>query len=476
MGDRLGLYVAMGDSRPVTAGAARGADRLPGALPGRVAGRPGGERLRGVRPGERRTFWLTEEQAFALTSPDNPLFAPGGLQLAASTIADVDLIAEAFRTGARRRLGRARPQPVRRHRPVLPAELHRQPGRRLAAGAGRCRRRARDRRPGCRRRLRLRLVDDPDGEGLPERDVRRERRARTVDRGGPQGSGRGRSGGPLHVRGRHARAATPGSGYDLVTFFDCLHDMGDPVGVAAYVRSTLADNGTWLLVEPNAADTPGGQPQPRGPHLLLGLDDDLRAQLAQPGGRARARRPGRRGAGPGRSPRRPGSPGSGGPRRRRSTPSTKSGPDLDGGRPHRSQARPSAATAVRASTTHPPPPPHPHPHPHPHRSHHDHTSRDLRCSGRRPGGHLRRLQHRPRTHPPRLRRPARDGDQGPRGVHRVLRHRPHRHRRPEQVLGLNHDRREQHHHRPAAARRPPPLGGLLRQRAAPGDHLRLDLG
>ena len=39
-----------------------------------------------------------------------------------------------------------------------------------------------------------------------------------------------------------------------MTFFDCLHDMGDPVGVAAHVRSTLADNGTWLLVEPNAAD------------------------------------------------------------------------------------------------------------------------------------------------------------------------------------------------------------------------------
>ena len=42
----------------------------------------------------------------------------------------------------------------------------------------------------------------------------------------------------------------PGSGYDLVAFFDCLHDMGDPDGAAAHVRSTLADDGTWLLVEP----------------------------------------------------------------------------------------------------------------------------------------------------------------------------------------------------------------------------------
>jgi SAM-dependent methyltransferase len=42
----------------------------------------------------------------------------------------------------------------------------------------------------------------------------------------------------------------PGTGYDLVCFFDCLHDMGDPDGAAKHVRSTLADDGTWLLVEP----------------------------------------------------------------------------------------------------------------------------------------------------------------------------------------------------------------------------------
>ena len=45
-----------------------------------------------------------------------------------------------------------------------------------------------------------------------------------------------------------------GSGYDLVTTFDALHDMGDPVGAARRVRGALADDGTWLLVEPNASD------------------------------------------------------------------------------------------------------------------------------------------------------------------------------------------------------------------------------
>jgi 2-polyprenyl-3-methyl-5-hydroxy-6-metoxy-1,4-benzoquinol methylase len=42
--------------------------------------------------------------------------------------------------------------------------------------------------------------------------------------------------------------------YDLVCIFDALHDMGDPVGVARHIRERLAPDGTWLLVEPRAAD------------------------------------------------------------------------------------------------------------------------------------------------------------------------------------------------------------------------------
>ncbi len=45
-----------------------------------------------------------------------------------------------------------------------------------------------------------------------------------------------------------------GTGYDLVTMFDCLHDMGDPVAAAQRVREALAPDGTWLLVEPAAGD------------------------------------------------------------------------------------------------------------------------------------------------------------------------------------------------------------------------------
>jgi len=46
----------------------------------------------------------------------------------------------------------------------------------------------------------------------------------------------------------------PSKSFDLVCFFDCLHDMGDPVGAAQHVAKTLAHDGTWMIVEPFAHD------------------------------------------------------------------------------------------------------------------------------------------------------------------------------------------------------------------------------
>jgi hypothetical protein len=46
----------------------------------------------------------------------------------------------------------------------------------------------------------------------------------------------------------------PGSGYDLVAMFDCLHDMGDPIGAARHVLGALHEDGTWMIVEPFAND------------------------------------------------------------------------------------------------------------------------------------------------------------------------------------------------------------------------------
>jgi SAM-dependent methyltransferase len=56
----------------------------------------------------------------------------------------------------------------------------------------------------------------------------------------------------------------PGDGYDLVCVFDCLHDMGDPVGASAHVRETLAPDGTWMIVEPFANDSVGENLNPVG--------------------------------------------------------------------------------------------------------------------------------------------------------------------------------------------------------------------
>jgi SAM-dependent methyltransferase len=46
----------------------------------------------------------------------------------------------------------------------------------------------------------------------------------------------------------------PGRDFDLVTCFDCLHDMGDPAGAAAHIRQSLKPDGTWMIVEPMAGD------------------------------------------------------------------------------------------------------------------------------------------------------------------------------------------------------------------------------
>ena len=47
----------------------------------------------------------------------------------------------------------------------------------------------------------------------------------------------------------------PGVGYDLITTFDCLHDMGDPLAAARHIRQALAPDGTWMIVEPFANDS-----------------------------------------------------------------------------------------------------------------------------------------------------------------------------------------------------------------------------
>jgi 2-polyprenyl-3-methyl-5-hydroxy-6-metoxy-1,4-benzoquinol methylase len=81
--------------------------------------------------------------------------------------------------------------------------------------------------------------------------------------------------------------AFTGTGYDLVTTFDCLHDLGDPLGAARRVREALAPDGTWLLVEPNAGDAVEDNLNPVGRLYYNGsLFLCVPNALSQPGGYA----------------------------------------------------------------------------------------------------------------------------------------------------------------------------------------------
>ena len=88
----------------------------------------------------------------------------------------------------------------------------------------------------------------------------------------------------------------PGSGYDLITHFDCLHDLGDPRGAARRVRETLADDGTWMIVEPIAGDRLSDNLNPIGRLFYCGstmccvptsLDQEVGEALGAQAGEAR---------------------------------------------------------------------------------------------------------------------------------------------------------------------------------------------
>ncbi|WP_019832100.1 class I SAM-dependent methyltransferase [Sphingomonas sp. PR090111-T3T-6A] len=84
--------------------------------------------------------------------------------------------------------------------------------------------------------------------------------------------------------------------YDLVTMYDCLHDMGDPAGCASHMWDILAEDGTWMIVEPIAGDTPGQNMNPVGRLYYnastmicvpTSLDQEVGAALGAQAGEAR---------------------------------------------------------------------------------------------------------------------------------------------------------------------------------------------
>jgi len=250
VGDRLGLYAAMADGAAMTS--AELATRT-GTAERYVAEWLAGQAAAGYVSYADGAFRLPPEHAMLLLDSGAPVFIPGGFQVAASTLMDEPAITDAFRTG--RGVG------WHEHHPDLFTGCYRFT------------------RPGYRTHLVADWLPALDGvtvaleRGASVADVGCGYGASTIimarafphsifvgyDNHEPsiEAARRAARDAGLGEQVRFDTAAArdfPGTGYRLVTFFDCLHDMGDPVGAATHVRHTLAEDGTWLIVEPYAGN------------------------------------------------------------------------------------------------------------------------------------------------------------------------------------------------------------------------------
>ena len=200
------------------------------------------------------TYSMTEEQAFALANPDGGVYAPGAFVLALGALKAERRITDAFRTGA----GLAwhehdedvflgceqffRPGYIANLVSSWIPALHGVDGK-LRAGA-----KVADIGCGLGASTILLAREYPNsavtGSDYHDRSIEIARK-----RAGDAG-----------VADRVSFEVAPaarfsGTGYDLASTFDCLHDMGDPLAAARHIRQALAADGTWLIVEPYAGNT-----------------------------------------------------------------------------------------------------------------------------------------------------------------------------------------------------------------------------
>jgi SAM-dependent methyltransferase len=252
VGHRLGLYRSLAEAPATAEQLAQRTETDPRYVAEWLSGQAAGGYVR-YDPAAGQ-FSLTEEQAFALADPDGPLYLPGAFVLALGALRAESQITDAFRTGA----GMGWHE---HHEDVFSGcEMFFRPGyvanlttswipalegvtEKLAAGG-----QVAD--VGCGHGASTVLIAQsyPKARLLGSDyhhasvDIARKRAAEAgvADR----------------VRFETASAQTfSGTGYDLIATFDCLHDMGDPVGAARHIRQALDADGTWLIVEPIAGDT-----------------------------------------------------------------------------------------------------------------------------------------------------------------------------------------------------------------------------
>jgi len=252
MGDRLGLYHALAGAGPLS----------PAELAERTstAERYVREWLNAQAAGgyveydpDSGRYTLPPEQAVALTEPDSPAYLPGLFQTALGSLADSAKIAEAARTGAgfgwHEHVHDVHEGCERFFRPGYNAHLISDWLPALDGVAAKLERGALVADVGCGHGASTILM----AQAFPNSTF-----AGSDYHDGSVGTARRRAQ-QAGVAGRVSfetalAAAYPGTGYDLVTMFDCLHDMGDPVGAARHVRGTLKPDGTWMIVEPHAGD------------------------------------------------------------------------------------------------------------------------------------------------------------------------------------------------------------------------------
>jgi SAM-dependent methyltransferase len=252
IGERLGLFRALADGEPVTP--AELAERT------ETAERYVREWLSALAAGgyvtydaESERFHLTPEQALALAEEDGPAYLPGAFQLAAAVVKDAPHIERVFRTGegfgwhehdhdlfhGTERF--FRPGYIANLVPSwIPAlegvQAKLQEGAHVAdVGCGH----------GASTIIMAQAYPRSTFVGSDYHEASIESARRAAERAGVADRV------SFEVAGADGYT---GSGYDLVCMFDCLHDMGDPVGAAEHVRSTLDADGTWLIVEPFAND------------------------------------------------------------------------------------------------------------------------------------------------------------------------------------------------------------------------------
>jgi SAM-dependent methyltransferase len=262
IGDKLGLYRAMGDGVPVT--------------PAELAKKTGTaeryvrEWLNANAAGQlvqydagTGTFFMTPEQALVLALDDTPVHLPGFYHMLASLMKDEEKLTEIYRTG--KGMGWHEHEKglfegcERFFRPTYLANLISSwiPAlegmeAKLKAGA--------------------RVADIGCGHGASTLLMAKSypnSRFFGFDYHGPSIEKAREKAKAAGVADRVAFAVAsakdfPGKDYDLVAFFDCLHDMGDPVGAAAHVKTTLAPGGTWMIVEPFANDDTAANHSPIG--------------------------------------------------------------------------------------------------------------------------------------------------------------------------------------------------------------------